>query len=305
MTEAWAVYRELAHSPGRETDDALILRSVAEKLDFSVALKTPDEVIDEPSAPPLVLVMCERLEILGTLRRWEQQGSLLINTPAAIFETYRHRMIEAFARDGVSFPKSELIALCHPERSEGPACHVTTGHVANPNVANANVANGHVASGSFAALRMTGGCWVKRADVHATEAGDVQFAADESALQRALSNLKARGITRAVLQQHVPGDLIKFYGAGDWFVWFYHRDQKLNGHAFEIARLRDAARKAAGALGVEIFGGDAIVQRDGDLSIIDLNAWPSFALYRDEASTHIAAYVAARVEALEMKCKTS
>jgi len=262
VTEAWAVYRELAHSPGRETDDALILRAVAEKLrakGISVAMKSPEDVIDVEEAPGLVLVMCEQLGILETLRRWEERGSLLINTPAAIYETYRHRMIAAFQRDNVPHPLS-----------------CGTGFLPVPPFP----------------------LWIKRADVHATQQDDVQFAADEAALEKALANFRSRGMTSAVLQQHVPGDLIKFYGCGDWFVWFYHKQQKLNGYAFDESRLRDVARHAARSLGVEIFGGDAIVDANGDPWVIDLNAWPSFALYREEASDRIAAYVAARCEAL-------
>jgi hypothetical protein len=43
----WGVYRELAHSPGRETDDAEILRATARELEargFDVELKSPDEL---------------------------------------------------------------------------------------------------------------------------------------------------------------------------------------------------------------------------------------------------------------------
>ena len=44
------VYRELAHSPGRETDDAEILRATARELaalGFDVELKSPDELISD------------------------------------------------------------------------------------------------------------------------------------------------------------------------------------------------------------------------------------------------------------------
>ena len=112
---------------------------------------------------------------------------------------------------------------------------------------------------------------------------------------------KRVGLSAAVVQEHVPGDLIKFYGVGrgdaeerDWFVWFYHRDQHLAGNAFEPAELARTARSAAASLGLEIFGGDAIATADGRLVLIDLNAWPSFALFREEASHHIAAHLAAR-----------
>jgi hypothetical protein len=48
---------------------------------------------------------------------------------------------------------------------------------------------------------------------------------------------------------------------------------------------------AAAALGLEIFGGDAIIQTNGEPMIIDLNAWPSYALYRDRAAQAIADYL--------------
>jgi len=51
---------------------------------------------------------------------------------------------------------------------------------------------------------------------------------------------------------------------------------------------------AATALGLEIYGGDAIASADGSLQLLDLNAWPSFALYRDEAAPVIASYLALR-----------
>jgi hypothetical protein len=111
-----------------------------------------------------------------------------------------------------------------------------------------------------------------------------------------------------VLQEHVPGDLIKYYGVGEvdprvprenggsWFQWFYHRGQDLQGYPFDEGELAAAASRAAAALGLEVFGGDAIARKDGRVFIIDLNAWPSFALYRDIASDRIASYLAARFQ---------
>jgi hypothetical protein len=145
--------------------------------------------------------------------------------------------------------------------------------------------------------------WVKRSDVHNTQEGDVVYAADAAAVARALEGLAARGIPRAVLQPHVNGDLIKFYGIGPgggahgeppWFRWFYHKDQKLGGHVFDQRALARLVRQAAGALGLEIYGGDCIATARGELVLIDLNAWPSFALFREEAASAIAAYLSVR-----------
>ena len=124
-----------------------------------------------------------------------------------------------------------------------------------------------------------------------------------AAVARALARLAERGIARAVVQEHVAGDLIKFYGdrrrrrprIGEppWFQWFYHRDQTLWPDTLRRARARAARAPAAAALGLEVYGGDAIATATGELVLIDLNAWPSFALYRDVAAAAIAAYLAA------------
>jgi hypothetical protein len=145
--------------------------------------------------------------------------------------------------------------------------------------------------------------WVKRADVHNTQEGDVVYAPDTPAVARALEGLAARAIPRAVIQPHVDGDLIKFYGIGPgggahgeppWFRWFYHKDQQLRGHVFDERALARLVREAAAALGLEIYGGDCIVTASGELVLIDVNAWPSFALFREEAASVIAAYLSMR-----------
>jgi hypothetical protein len=266
----WGVYREIAHSPGRETDDALILRATAAELEargFEVALKSPDELpetTDASGVAPFLFVMCERIPTVERLAAWERQGVGVVNRPEGIRNTDRERTIARFASRNVAFPASVLVRTDAP-RAEGPGFP----------------------------------CWVKRGDVHATQEGDVSYAADPAELSASLSRLAS-----AVLQRHVPGDLIKFYGvAGDgegeplsWFQWFYHRDQKLSHHAFDPTDLRGLVGRGAAALGLEVFGGDAIVGPDGAIVLIDVNAWPSFALFRPVASVAIGRCLAARFQ---------
>jgi hypothetical protein len=269
----WGIYRELAHSPGRETDDALILRAAGgalERLGFEVVFKSPDELPDSSDASgiaPFLFVMCERIPTVERLAAWESHGIRIVNRPGAIRNTDRERTIARFREHGVAFPPTAL---------------VSTGGDLVPGAPEAPV-------------------WIKRADVHATQEGDVSFAGSRDALREALDRFAVRGMGRAVVQEHVPGDLIKFYGvAGEpdgedlsWFQWFYHRDQKLQNHAFDAAALRALVARAARALGLEVFGGDAIAG-PGRLVLIDLNAWPSFALFREEAASRIGAFLAAR-----------
>jgi hypothetical protein len=267
----WGIFREEAHSPGRESDDTEILRLTAKGLEakgFQVDLKTPDDLgVVTDTRPRGIFLMCEQPGALHAVAALEVSGVRAVNSPAAVLNTYRERMIAQFAEARVPFIASRLVTTSD-ERVAAP----------RP-------------------------LWVKRADVHNTQEGDVVYAADATAAALALEGLAARGIPRAVLQPHVDGDLIKFYGIGPgggahgeppWFRWFYHTDQQLRGHAFDQRALARLVRQAAGALGLEIYGGDCIATASGELVLIDLNAWPSFALFREEAASVIAAYLSVR-----------
>jgi hypothetical protein len=263
------IYRELAHSPGRIEDDRAILESVSDALrarGFSVELVAPDAEFNTHFAN--IFAMCERNAVVDRLRASERTSSIVVNSPEAIRNTYRHHMVELFARHHVPSPASHIIA------------------------SNATIP------------RPSGAVWVKRYDFHATEPSDIMYAASEKGWQEALTKFARRGIPFVVAQEHVPGDLVKFYGVRDalapadngWFEWFYHRDKGMLGYAFEASRLRRAAFGAAAALGLEIFGGDAIIQASGEPVIVDINAWPSFALYRDRAAELIAEHLTARFQ---------
>lgn len=268
----WGIYREVAHSPGRETDDAEILRATARCLTergFAVELKSPDELPEDRSAgavPPRLFVMCERPAVIERLADWERGGARIVNRPGAIRNTDRERTLARFAEQRVAFPESVIV----PTAGAPPA--------------------------------VDGSCWIKRGDVHATDPGDVVRVETRAELGRALSRLSARGIATAVVQRHVPGDLIKFYGVAGadaktspaWFEWFYHRDQQLAQYAFDPAALRGLVARAASALGLDVFGGDAIVGATGEVVLIDVNAWPSFALFREKAAQRIADRLAER-----------
>jgi hypothetical protein len=267
----WGIFREQTHSPGRETDDAEILRLTAKHLEaagFQVDLKTAEEVGNLTEARPrCVFLMCETVQVLRQLEAWQADGVRAVNDPMAVLNTYRDRMIGQFAEANVPFIPSRVVS--------------TTG------------------SRPGGTLPV----WVKRADVHNTQDGDVVFAATEDAVESALGGLAERGIARAVLQPHIEGDLIKFYGIGPgggpdgeppWFRWFYHKGQRVAGHPFDPRRLARLVRRAAAALGLEIYGGDVIVTGHGDVVLLDLNAWPSFALYRDDAAVAIAHYLTLR-----------
>ena len=273
MTElrGWGIFRERTHSPGRESDDTEILRLTGKHLEargYQISLKTTDDLaVPDEIRPDLVFLMCETFEPLRQLATWEARGVPHVNPLEAVLNTYRDRMIARFEGASVPFIPSRLVDTRHPATTvEFPV-------------------------------------WVKRADVHNTQDGDVVQVESPAGLAGALAALAGRGIERAVLQPHVAGDLVKFYGVGSaepdgeppWFHWFHHADQRLAGHPVDAGGLARIAAQAAAALGLEVYGGDAIVTADA-LVLLDLNAWPSFARVREEASRVIAAHLVRRVE---------
>jgi len=145
-------------------------------------------------------------------------------------------------------------------------------------------------------LDLEGGIWLKRGDVHASVTADVQWVDSRERLDAGLAEFSRRGIEMAAVQAHRAGDEIKFYGVADgFFHWFYSGEAQK--YPFSFAQLETLARQAATAAGLDIFGGDVIVSSAGELTLIDLNDWPSFAPCRERASYAIADFITKRVHA--------
>lgn len=269
------VLRESQNSPNRQTEDALILRAVLAELE-RWGLRTelrPPEYLDasELASWDIILPMCESYPRLKRLASLPPAASpLVVNPPVSVLNGYRTRMVELLQeRRQANFPPSEVRRV-----EDGPGSAPET-------------------------FRAPEGWWVKRGDVHNTiSQRDVLFLRGWEELREIVRDFASREITHYVVQPHIPGDLIKFYGVGPgrWFTWFYHEPNQSSGLPFDTEDLAVSAAQAASALGLEIFGGDAIIRPDRALSIIDINSWPSFAKVRGGAAPHIARHLRARLQ---------
>jgi len=261
------LYREIEYSPGRHrSNDAMLLEHVAQALGargFTVELTTIDRARAAAQSAALVFSMCQGRQALEQLREWEADGVKIVNSPVASLNTYRERLPGLMQKAGIAFPATTFVAT-------------RAG------------ANG---------VDLNGGIWLKRGDVHAAVSADVQWVDSVERLRAALDEFRTRGIPQAALQRHQAGDEIKFYGVRGhaFFHWFYsstHGRGRVN-----VDHLRRLAGSAAAAAGLDVFGGDAIVSPAGELTLIDLNDWPSFAPCRDRASDAIADYLMRRLNA--------
>jgi hypothetical protein len=269
MKRLLGLYRERQYSPGRHfSNDVLLLDQIAHRLrerDFSVDLLTLGDAESRWTDAAIIFSMCQGKSALENLADWEREGAEIINSPRAALNTHRDRLPALMVKAGISFPQTRLVGT--KERTD------------------------------LRSLDLNGGIWLKRGDVHASVTADVQWVDSVERLEAGMADFASRGIDLAALQTHRAGDEIKFYGVGDgFFHWFYSGEARK--YPFNFVALESLARQAATAAGLDIFGGDLIVSPSGELTLIDLNDWPSFAPCRDRASYAIADFVTKRVHAV-------
>ena len=268
------VMRAGAYSPNHIGNDAAIFNLTAEALrkrGVEVNVFSEEEFLKADIEAPVVMAMCREQESIAKLKKLEDEGRLVINSGYGIENCTRERMTRLLVGNGVPYPESLIVDT-------------------NENI------KGSMQRGEYDKV------WIKRGDSHSKHKEDVSYCRHPEEAQEVLHEYFYRGIKRAVINKHLPGDLIKFYGivGSDFFYHFYPMDfghskygyELINGMATQIpydeAYLKQICGKAAEVLGVKVYGGDCIVDPDGSIRIIDLNDWPSFAPCRKEGSIEIA-----------------
>lgn len=273
-----------AYSPNHIGNDAAIFNVVAEQLrkrGCEVNIYSEEQFISGALKPcDLILNMCRERKSVELLQRLEDFGQLVINSGYGIENCIRERMARILIGCGIPYPESMI---------------VNTNEVIRDRLTAAGI----------------GKCWVKRGDYHSRHKEDVTFVRHPEEAQEVLQEYFLRGFSRAVVNRHIEGDLVKFYGiAGSpFFYWFYplidsyskfgneaHNSPAVGTH-FDSDKLAAMCREAADALDVKIFGGDCIVTPSGELMIIDFDDWPSFAPCRNQAAPYIAKFVLGQIKA--------
>ncbi|MGB8682826.1 MAG: hypothetical protein WCD12_08085 [Candidatus Binatus sp.] len=258
---ALGIYREPEFSPGKvEADAAILDATMAELKREGVEIQTIDGVSFAANAPPradLVLPMCQGPRALKRLAAVEQAGAVAVNSALSIRNCYRDLLAPGLERAGVPTPPGALVAVDEPLDVR-----------------------------KLAALDLSAGVYVKRGDLHALAPEDVQRAADRAEVEAILADFARRGIRFAYVQQEVVGRVVKFYGVSGGTHFSVHPDGEEVAEA-AVRALSDAASAAAAALGLEAWGGDAVLSGDR-FAIIDFNDWPSYSRVRATAARAIA-----------------
>ena len=268
------IMRAGAYSPNHIGNDAAIFNATADQLrkrGCTVNIYSEEQFNSGKVKERVILNMCREQESIKRLQDMEDDGCIVVNSGYGIENCTRERMTRILMGHNIPYPDSVI---------------VNTDEAVVSQLRKAGINN----------------CWIKRGDFHAMHKEDVSYVRHAEEAQEVLQEYFYRGIKRAVINRHLVGDLIKFYGIHNspFFFWFYPFDEghskygleaingKSNGIDFDIERLKGICHDAAEALGVEVYGGDCIVSPEGDIRIIDFNDWPSFAPCRNEAAPFIA-----------------
>ena len=257
------IQRSTTFSPGRHADnDRLILEATSRVLQrhgCSVDLMAEEDVGRVAISASAVFSMCQGSRANQILQGIESDGALIINPPAAAMACHRARLYHRLGQDrGVMVP-TILVA--------------TQGEHGIPS-----------------AFRGKGSLWVKRGDVHATQRGDVVRVLGEEEYRATLRDFCQRGISEATVERHLEGEVVKFYGVVDspFFRFYSESDCKICPVTFAAAR--PGIEQVVRRLGLEVYGGDAVVTSAG-VVVIDVNDWPSFANFRAEAAEVIGNHI--------------
>ena len=260
---ALGIYREPEFSPGKVEADAAILDAVLSELKREGVEIQAMDAVSFASGPPvsadLVLPMCQGPRALKRLAEIEQQGAIAINSALSIRNCYRDLLAAGLESAGVPTPVGALIPAHEPLDAR-----------------------------KLSGLDLSAGVFVKRGDLHALAPEDVQRAADRAEVESILADFTRRGIRFAYVQQEVVGRVIKFYGVSGGSHFSVHsEDNEKEVPEAAVRALSEAASAAAGALGLQAWGGDAVLSGDR-FAIIDFNDWPSYSRVRGPAARAIA-----------------
>lgn len=263
-----------AYSPNHIGNDAAIFNAAADQLrkrGCEVSVYSEEQFRNSDIEEDIVLNMCREQDSIRKLISLEEKGKLVINSGYGIENCTRERMTRMLVGNGIPYPESIIVNTNEDVRPE-------------------------LERAAF------GACWIKRGDFHAMHKEDVSYCRHIEEAQEVLHEYFYRGIGRAVINRHLVGDLVKFYGVSGqpFFHWFYPFDEghskygyeavngRSTGFTFDVGNFKSMCQRAADIMEVKIYGGDCIVSEDGTIRIIDFNDWPSFAPCRAEAAPAIA-----------------
>lgn len=274
------IMRAPAFSPNHIGNDSTIFNIVADQLrkrGYIVNVYSEENFINNGVSERVIVNMCREQRSIERLQHLEDEGALVINSGYGIENCIRQRMARILLGSNIPYPESLIVNTDEGIREALDKAGISR-------------------------------CWIKRGDSHTMHKEDVTFVRHPEEAQEILQEYFLRGIKKAVINRHLEGRIIKFYGilGTPFFYWLAPNDSSDNTNSrivgkqhipnFDEEKLRTLCSSTAELLDLKIYGGDCIVSPDGAMTLIDFDDWPSFAPCRLEAATQIAKLVMAEIK---------
>lgn len=280
MKNVLGIFRAACYSPGMKKHDESILHAVAERLKeegYVVSLIHEEELDTTIPKPDIVLHMARSPQAIDILQNWQVTGCRVINTAESVRHVERAALAYLCSEQGISTPQTWIVDTAHSHTTTAQNTCGTTTPITFP-------------------------CWIKRTGTCAQHPDDVCRIDDLEAYAQCLTRFRARGISKAVVMQHIEGPCIKFYAVkGSNFFFCLPAYDKWSASspvssppssrgysAYETAIRHSILIPINQAKDTPIiYGGDVIIGSDGVAYLIDLNDWPSFSPCREKAAEAI------------------
>ena len=254
------ISRADVYSPQNPVRDFSMISATCDALraeDFEVSLMS-EEKVEDVSGFDAVLSMGRLPKTLKMLSRAQQSGILVLNNPTSVALCGARYQLLCTLREVALIPHFEL---------------------------------------ALGVVKPPFPYWIK-ADGYTTDAFPVQKCPAHFPIAAPL-------MQRCLYMQHVEGILVKFYGVkhtGFFEVRVENAKQtKLasdeNAASFEkafesrskaiLTAVKNMAEQAASRISLDIYGGDAVIDAENRVWLIDFNDWPSFSSCRERAAAAI------------------
>ena len=270
MLRIAGIERKMEFSPNHEYNDFLILNETARELRLlgaQVSIYKEEDIFNVDIPEDYIFSMVQSPEGTARLMEISKNKKLVVNTPESVFNCYRYNLCRIMEKSEIAYPKSKTI-------------NTETKDFSFLNEFSENI-------------------WVKRGDAHATCREDVVLVKNNSEVKNILEEFNKRNLSIATIQNHIEGTRVKYYSVSGSGLFYWHLADKKTQYTFDIEKLKGIAFKAAVSLGLEVYGGEAIITDNSEIKIIDINDWPSFAPIRDLASKKIAELIYNKITRLK------
>jgi NDP-sugar pyrophosphorylase family protein len=264
------IRRDERFSPNHIENDAAIFDLTVRNLkgmNCEVTEYLESEFLESDIDADVIFNMARDMATILKLQDLERQGKKVINSGYGIANCACEKMTYFLSANNIPHPESLIVQTDKPFLVDLAAKHF----------------------------------WVKKGGFH-TNYENVVYAENVEIVENIIREYALQNIPVVVINEHIKGDLVKFYGVKStgFFYWIYPNELnhskfglesingKVSGIPFDEEYLEKISNKAAEILNVDIYGGDCVVDETGDIRIIDFNDWPSFASCRTVAAVHIA-----------------